>query len=158
MKVFLVLNLWLNPEIRGVGRPIWIPKFTLAFKDENTGVKYVSFILKFVPVLTPVCYRHSRRPLSMRKNLVQSAVIFRHFYGPSCLLIFWYVAGLERKYCRSKLYADSNGNAGFSRTVHAFSVLPSAYYTYIIFKNSVRTSKRTPHMSVTKISWLILFK
>jgi hypothetical protein len=28
----------------------------------------------------------------------------------------------------------------------------------MIFKNSVRTSKRTPHFTITKISWLILFK
>jgi hypothetical protein len=26
------------------------------------------------------------------------------------------------------------------------------------FKNSVRTSKRTPHFTITKISWLMLFK
>jgi hypothetical protein len=29
---------------------------------------------------------------------------------------------------------------------------------YIIFKNSVRTSKRTPHFTITKINWLMLFK
>jgi hypothetical protein len=29
---------------------------------------------------------------------------------------------------------------------------------YIIFKNSVRTSKRTPHFTITKINWLTLFK
>jgi len=28
----------------------------------------------------------------------------------------------------------------------------------IIFKNSVRTSKRTPHFTITKINWLTLFK
>jgi hypothetical protein len=28
----------------------------------------------------------------------------------------------------------------------------------IIFKNSVRTSKRTPHFTITKINWLMLFK
>jgi hypothetical protein len=28
----------------------------------------------------------------------------------------------------------------------------------MLFKNSVRTSKRTPHFTVTKINWLILFK
>jgi hypothetical protein len=27
-----------------------------------------------------------------------------------------------------------------------------------IFKNPVRTSKRTPHFTVTKINWLTLFK
>jgi hypothetical protein len=27
-----------------------------------------------------------------------------------------------------------------------------------IFKNSVRTSKRTPHFTITKINWLTLFK
>jgi hypothetical protein len=27
-----------------------------------------------------------------------------------------------------------------------------------IFKNSVRTSKRTPHFTITKINWLMLFK
>jgi len=26
------------------------------------------------------------------------------------------------------------------------------------FKNSVRTSKRTPHFTITKINWLTLFK
>jgi hypothetical protein len=28
----------------------------------------------------------------------------------------------------------------------------------VIFKNSVRTSKRTPHFTITKINWLMLFK
>jgi hypothetical protein len=28
----------------------------------------------------------------------------------------------------------------------------------IIFKNPVRTSKRTPHFSIRRISWLMLFK
>jgi hypothetical protein len=28
----------------------------------------------------------------------------------------------------------------------------------IIFKNLVRTSKRTPHFTITKINWLMLFK
>jgi hypothetical protein len=29
---------------------------------------------------------------------------------------------------------------------------------YMLFKNSVRTSKRTPHFTITKINWLMLFK
>jgi hypothetical protein len=29
---------------------------------------------------------------------------------------------------------------------------------FVIFKNSVHTSKRTPHFTVTKIKWLMLFK
>jgi hypothetical protein len=29
---------------------------------------------------------------------------------------------------------------------------------YILFKNSVRTSKRTPTFTITKINWLIPFK
>jgi hypothetical protein len=29
---------------------------------------------------------------------------------------------------------------------------------WIIFKNSLRTSKRTPHFTITKINWLTLFK
>jgi hypothetical protein len=28
----------------------------------------------------------------------------------------------------------------------------------MLFKNPVRTSKRTPHFTITKISWLTLFK
>jgi len=28
----------------------------------------------------------------------------------------------------------------------------------ILFRNSVRTSKRTPHFTITKINWLTLFK
>jgi hypothetical protein len=28
----------------------------------------------------------------------------------------------------------------------------------VLFKNSVRTSKRTPHFTITKINWLTLFK
>jgi hypothetical protein len=28
----------------------------------------------------------------------------------------------------------------------------------MLFKNPVRTSKRTPNFTITKISWLILFK
>jgi hypothetical protein len=28
----------------------------------------------------------------------------------------------------------------------------------MLFKNSVRTSKRTPHFTITKIQWLMLFK
>jgi hypothetical protein len=27
-----------------------------------------------------------------------------------------------------------------------------------LFKNSVRTSKRTPHFTITKINWITLFK
>jgi hypothetical protein len=29
---------------------------------------------------------------------------------------------------------------------------------YIIFKNSARTSMRTPHLTITKINWLTPFK
>jgi hypothetical protein len=29
---------------------------------------------------------------------------------------------------------------------------------FIIVENSVRTSKRTPHFTITKINWLMLFK
>jgi hypothetical protein len=29
---------------------------------------------------------------------------------------------------------------------------------YILFKNSVRTSKRTPNFTITKINWLMLFR
>jgi hypothetical protein len=29
---------------------------------------------------------------------------------------------------------------------------------HILFKKSVRTSKRTPHFTITKINWLTLFK
>jgi hypothetical protein len=29
---------------------------------------------------------------------------------------------------------------------------------YILFKNSVRTSKRTPHFTITKVNWLMLFR
>jgi hypothetical protein len=28
----------------------------------------------------------------------------------------------------------------------------------IVFKNSVRTAKKTPHFTITKINWLTLFK
>jgi hypothetical protein len=28
----------------------------------------------------------------------------------------------------------------------------------MLFKNSVRTSERTPHFTITKINWLTLFK
>jgi hypothetical protein len=28
----------------------------------------------------------------------------------------------------------------------------------MLFKNSVRTSKRTPHFTITKNNWLMLFK
>jgi hypothetical protein len=28
----------------------------------------------------------------------------------------------------------------------------------MLFKNSARTSKRTPHFTITKINWLMLFK
>jgi hypothetical protein len=28
----------------------------------------------------------------------------------------------------------------------------------MLFKNSVHTSKRTPHFTITKINWLMLFK
>jgi len=28
----------------------------------------------------------------------------------------------------------------------------------MLFKNSVRTSKRTPHLTITKFKWLTLFK
>jgi hypothetical protein len=28
----------------------------------------------------------------------------------------------------------------------------------MLFKNSVRTSKRTPHFTITKINWVMLFK
>jgi hypothetical protein len=31
-------------------------------------------------------------------------------------------------------------------------------FTYITFKNSVHTSKRTQHLTITKIKWLMLFK
>jgi hypothetical protein len=32
------------------------------------------------------------------------------------------------------------------------------YYAFDVFKNLVRTSKRTKHVTITKISWIILFQ
>jgi hypothetical protein len=31
-------------------------------------------------------------------------------------------------------------------------------FVQIMFKNSVRTAKKTPHFTITKINWLTLFK
>jgi hypothetical protein len=31
-------------------------------------------------------------------------------------------------------------------------------FVYMLFKNSVRTSKRTPNFTITKINWLMVFK
>jgi hypothetical protein len=31
-------------------------------------------------------------------------------------------------------------------------------HLFAVFKNPVRTSKRTPHFTITKINWLMLFK
>jgi hypothetical protein len=35
---------------------------------------------------------------------------------------------------------------------------PEVEACQIIFKDSVRTSKRTPHFTITRINWLMLFK
>jgi hypothetical protein len=34
----------------------------------------------------------------------------------------------------------------------------TALRTLLLFKNSVRTAKKTPHFTITKINWLTLFK
>jgi hypothetical protein len=54
----------------------------------------------------------------------------------------------------------------FERTVHSaygnlrvYGIIPlKPKPVSIIFRNSVRISKRTPHFTITKINWLIMFK
>jgi hypothetical protein len=38
------------------------------------------------------------------------------------------------------------------------NVLTAVKLVLIIFKNSVRTAKKTPHFTITRINWLTLFK
>jgi hypothetical protein len=47
---------------------------------------------------------------------------------------------------------------GFSVSVPYKPATADIQLVYILFKNSVRTSKRTPHFTITKINWLVLFK
>jgi hypothetical protein len=48
--------------------------------------------------------------------------------------------------------------------VHIVNTVPQSVnplktkLVYMIFKNSVRTAKKTLHVTITKINWLILFK
>jgi hypothetical protein len=37
-------------------------------------------------------------------------------------------------------------------------IIPTLTLVHILFRNPVRTSKRTPHFIITKINWLTLFK
>jgi hypothetical protein len=39
-----------------------------------------------------------------------------------------------------------------------YPIQPSFGFKGLIFKNSVRTAKKTPHFTITKISWLTLFR
>jgi hypothetical protein len=39
-----------------------------------------------------------------------------------------------------------------------FCDLRGSKLVWAVFMNSVRTSKRTPHFTITKINWLTLFK
>jgi hypothetical protein len=41
---------------------------------------------------------------------------------------------------------------------HFKPLKPEAQLNWLVFKNPVRTAKKTPHFTVTKIKWLTLFK
>jgi hypothetical protein len=64
---------------------------------------------------------------------------------------------------RSYIYSPTSASMACSETVLAFLIsdLINALkpkLVYIVFKNSVRTSKRTPHFTITAINLLTLFK
>jgi hypothetical protein len=53
-------------------------------------------------------------------------------------------------------YAATQTTVSISRLPYINALKMKLFY--ILVKNSVRTSKRTPHFTITKINWLILFK
>jgi hypothetical protein len=61
---------------------------------------------------------------------------------------------------RTGVVGERSDRSTTSRTVeNAERVNPlKTKLVYILFKNPVRTSKRTPHFTITKINWLMLFK
>jgi hypothetical protein len=63
---------------------------------------------------------------------------------------------LEQKNCiiAEKLFSISDYFIALMSCITALKLI----LVQIQFKNSVRTSKRTPHFTITKINWLTLFK
>jgi hypothetical protein len=60
--------------------------------------------------------------------------------------------GMSRKFV---IFANDRATVGRDVELHNHLKLK---LVYVIFKNSVRTSKRTSHFTTTKINWLTLFK
>jgi hypothetical protein len=50
------------------------------------------------------------------------------------------------------------GNVCVGKNVIIFQVNPLKLIFWIIYKDSVRTAKKTPHFTITTINWLTLFK
>jgi hypothetical protein len=56
-------------------------------------------------------------------------------------------------------YFDEDDKGYNNQSGNGLSFNPlKAKFAYVIFKNSARTSKRTPHFIITKMKWLMLFK
>jgi hypothetical protein len=53
---------------------------------------------------------------------------------------------------------NPSGNLSFTKRALAGCLSSKVTLAFITFKNSVRTSKRTPHFTITQINWLTLFK
>jgi hypothetical protein len=48
--------------------------------------------------------------------------------------------------------------AAFNFEIVCISYILKPKLVYLIFKNSVRTAKKTQHFTITKVNWLTLFK
>jgi hypothetical protein len=75
--------------------------------------------------------------------------------GMQCNVDFWYqlsICSKDRGKPRKKPRERKR------KSIIYEARLPRKKFVEIIFKNSVRTSKRTPHFTISKIIWLMLFK
>jgi hypothetical protein len=112
----------------------------------------------------PPCYRHVRVHERCQRSevLVESLQVIRSVsamideQGQGCSRAG---AVQEAQYCPPTSFKWSNAKytrqSSMARMASALNPLNPKLLQ--IFKNSARTSKRTPHFTITKINWLMLF-
>jgi hypothetical protein len=97
-----------------------------------------------------VSFQISSNPVSLMSSLY-------------CILVFmsisWALAVSFSNQNSESLYFPSSPITSFCAYCHLYRLYLTLWSrrVFIIFKNSVRTSKRTPHFTITKINWLMLF-
>jgi hypothetical protein len=102
-------------------------------------------------------FHHLRWSFGESATLVCSRLILTQSLYCFCISIIHTACWEKKRIFRSWQGWCGNYQPKFCLLCDSFSPLKPKL-VFITFKNSVRTSKRTPYFTITKINWLMLFK